>query len=82
MQAILAFVASWNNYFTPALVILSKTKKTIPILIAQLRNADYQKFDMGQVYMMICIAIVPLIVIYLLLSRHIISGVTAGGVKE
>lgn len=82
VQAIFAFVASWNNYFTPALVILSKTKKTIPILIAQLRNADYQKFDMGQVYMMICIAIVPLIVIYLLLSRHIISGVTAGGVKE
>ena len=82
VQAIFAFVSSWNNYFTPQLVISSKHKKTIPILIAQLRNADYQKFDMGQVYMMICLAIVPLILVYLFLSRSIISGATAGGVKE
>lgn len=82
VQAIFSFVSSWNNYFTPALVISSKEKKTIPILIAQLRSADYQKFDMGQVYMMICLAIVPLIVVYLFLSKSIISGATAGGVKE
>ncbi|MBR1911970.1 MAG: carbohydrate ABC transporter permease [Treponema sp.] len=82
VQAIFSFVSSWNNYFTPALVISSKEKKTIPILIAQLRSADYQKFDMGQVYMMICLAIVPLIIVYLFLSKNIISGATAGGVKE
>ena len=82
VQAIFAFVSSWNNYFTPALVISSKEKKTIPILIAQLRSADYQKFDMGQVYMMVFLAIVPLIIVYLFLSRSIISGVTVGGVKE
>jgi len=82
VQAIFAFVSSWNNYFVPQLVISTKEKKTIPILIAQLRNADYQKFDMGQVYMTICLAIVPLIIVYLFLSRSIISGATAGGVKE
>ena len=82
VQAIFAFVSSWNNYLTPQLVISSKEKKTIPILIAQLRSADYQKFDMGQVYMMITLAIVPLIIVYLFLSRSIISGATAGGVKE
>ena len=82
VQAIFAFVSSWNNYFTPQLVISSKMKKTIPILIAQLRSADYQKFDMGEVYTMISLAIVPLIIVYLFLSRSIISGATAGGVKE
>lgn len=82
VQAIFSFVSSWNNYFTPALVIDSDHKKTIPILIAQLRGADYKNFDMGQVYMMICIAIIPLVIIYLILSRSIISGVTMGGVKE
>ena len=82
VQAIFAFVSSWNNYFVPQLVISTKEKKTIPILIAQLRSADYQKFDMGQVYMTICLAIVPLIIVYLFLSRSIISGATAGGVKE
>ena len=82
VQAIFSFVSSWNNYFTPALVIDSDAKKTIPILIAQLRGADYKSFDMGQVYMMICFAIIPLIVIYLFLSRSIIGGTTMGGVKE
>lgn len=45
VQMIFSFVNSWNNYFVPALVINSKLKKTIPIMIAQLRSADYQKFD-------------------------------------
>ena len=82
VQAIFAFVGSWNNYFIPALVINSKMKKTIPILVAQLRSADYQKFDMGQVYMFICLAIIPLVIVYLFLSRYIIRGVSVGAVKE
>ena len=82
VQAIFSFVSSWNNYFLPALLISKKNKKTIPILIAQLRSADYQNFDLGTVYMEICIAIIPLLIIYLFVSRLIIGGVTAGGVKE
>ena len=82
VQAIFAFVSSWNNYFMPALILSSKTKKTIPILIAQLRSADFMKFDLAQVYIMICVAIIPLLIVYLFLSRYIIGGVTSGGVKE
>ena len=81
VQAIFCFVTSWNNYFTPALVLHTDTKKTLPILIAQLRSADWLKFDMGQVYVMIAFSIFPVIVVYLLLSRYIVGGVTLGGVK-
>ena len=82
VQAIFTFVGSWNNYFVPALIIQSKSKMTVPILIATLRGADYINFDMGKIYMMITVAIVPIIVVYLLLSKYIIAGVTLGGVKE
>ena len=82
VQAIFTFVSSWNNYFVPALVIQSKSKMTVPILIATLRGADYMNFDMGKIYMMITVAIVPIIIVYLLLSKYIIAGVTLGGVKE
>ena len=82
VQAIFTFVGSWNNYFVPALVIQSKNKMTVPILIATLRGADYMNFDMGKIYMMITVAIVPIIIVYLLLSKYIIAGVTLGGVKE
>ena len=82
VQAIFTFVTSWNNYFLPALIIDSSHKKTLPILIAQLRSADFLKFDLGQVYMLISIAILPVIVMYLLLSKFIVQGVALGGVKE
>lgn len=82
VQAIFTFVSSWNNYFIPALVLHKDDKKTLPILIAQLRAADWLKFDMGQVYMMIAFSIFPVIVVYLILSRQIVQGVAIGGVKE
>ena len=81
VQAIFTFVGSWNNYFVPALVIQSKDKMTVPILIALLRGADYMNQDMGKMYMMILVAIVPIIIVYLILSKYIIAGVTLGGVK-
>lgn len=81
VQAIFTFVSSWNNYFTPALILHDDKKKTLPILIAQLRSADWLKFDMGQVYVMIAFSIFPVIVVYLILSKHIVQGVALGSVK-
>mgnify|MGYP004671938251 FL=1 len=81
VQAIFSFVGSWNNYFTPALIMTDDNKKTLPILIATLRSADFLKFDMGQVYMMITFSILPVIIVYLILSKNIVSGLAVGAVK-
>lgn len=81
VQAIFTFVSSWNNYFTPALILHDREMKTLPILIAELRSADFLKFDMGQVYMMIAFSIFPVILVYLILSKHIVQGVAMGSVK-
>ena len=81
VQAIFTFVASWNNYFTPSLILHEDKSKTLPILIAQLRAADWLKFDMGQVYAMIAFSIFPVIIVYLILSKNIVGGVSAGAVK-
>lgn len=81
VQAIFTFVAAWNNFFIPGLLLDSANKKTLPILIFQLRSADFLKFDMGQVYMLITIAIIPVVIIYLFLSKYIVGGVAVGGVK-
>lgn len=81
VQAIFTFVANWNNYFTPALVLHDDKMKTLPILIAQLRSADFLKFDMGQVYVTIAFSIFPVIIVYLFLSKYIVQGVAMGSVK-
>ena len=81
VQLIFSFVASWNNYFIPARVLHKDNLKTLPVLIAQLRSADFLKFDMGSVYMSISFSIFPVIIVYLFLSRNIVEGIAAGSVK-
>ncbi|HOQ07199.1 MAG TPA: carbohydrate ABC transporter permease, partial [Clostridiales bacterium] len=72
---------SWNNYFIPALLLDKLERKTVPIMIAQLRSADYSKFDMGKVYMFILLAILPVVIVYVFLSKLIVRGVQAGAIK-
>lgn len=81
VQAIFGFVSSWNNYFTPSLLLTKAEKKTLPLWIAYIRSADFTKFDMGQLYMMIAFSVFPVIIIYLILSKFIVQGVALGGVK-
>ena len=70
-----------KQYMESALILHDDKKKTLPILIAQLRAADWLKFDMGQVYVMITFSILPVIVVYLILSKHIVQGIALGSVK-
>lgn len=81
VQAIFGFVSTWNNYFTPSLVLTKAEMKTLPLWIAYLRSADFTKFDMGQLYMMIAFSIFPVVIVYLFLSKFIVQGVTLGSVK-
>ncbi len=81
VQAIFTLVSSWNNYFTPALILHDPKKRTIPILIAQLRSMDWSNLDTGVVYAMIALSIFPVIIVYLFLSKHIVQGVAMGSVK-
>lgn len=79
-QAIFSFVNSWNNLFTP-LVLLTKQKKyTLPIMISLLKG-DIYKTEYGAVYMGLTLTALPLIVMYLLLSKYIVEGVALGSVK-
>ena len=57
------------------------TAEYLPVSYTHLRSADFLKFDMGKVYMMVAIAILPVIIVYLLLSKFIVRGVALGGVK-
>ena len=81
VQMIFSFVGSWNNYFMPSLLLNDLQKKTVPVMIATLRSADFTKFDMGKVYMLMVMAILPVMIIYVILSKSIIKGVTSGSVK-
>lgn len=82
VQMIFQFVASWNSYFMPQLLIDTNNKNaTLPLIIAGLQAEANRNFDLGKVYMLLGIAIIPLIIVYLCLSKFIIRGVALGSVK-
>lgn len=80
-MGIFTFVMSWNDFFRPLMIITTKSKYTLPMLIALLRGEVY-KIDFGSMYLGLSLSVVPLIVLYILFSKYIIEGTTLGSVKE
>ena len=83
VQAIFAFIASWNNFYTPNMILINVkvNKKTLPMMISAIQSSDRFN-DYGAIYIAIAMSIVPIIIAYVILSRFIIAGVALGGVKE
>ena len=81
VQAIFTFVSSWNNYFTPNLLITKSNMKTLPIMVYMWRCKDFASISMGHIYMVITVSILPVMIIYFCLSKFIVGGVTLGAVK-
>lgn len=77
VQFIFEFVNSWNSFFVPAVLLTSDSKRTLSIVVVMLRS-----IDAGAEYAMMVIAVLPITIMYVLLSKQIISGITAGGIKE
>jgi multiple sugar transport system permease protein len=80
-QAIFAYVGSWNNLFMPLILLTDKDKKTLPVMVSLL-NGDIYKKEYGAVYLGLLITVLPLFVVYAVLSRYIVEGVALGGVKS
>ena len=81
VQGIFNFVSSWNNYFTPNLLITKANMKTLPIMVYMWRCKDFASISMGHIYMVITVSIMPVMIVYFCLSKYIVGGVTLGAVK-
>lgn len=82
VQAIFAFVANWNNYYTPSMLLLSNNleQRTMPMMVAAILGND-KTVDFGVNYLAIALSILPVVIIYLCLSKFIVKGVALGAVK-
>ena len=79
-QAIFSFVSSWNNLFLPLILLTRQEKYTMPIMVSLLKG-DIYKTEYGAIYMGLTLTVLPLFVVYFLLSKYIIAGVALGSVK-
>lgn len=80
-QAIFAFIASWNNLYTPSMILVDKSKNTLPMFVQTLRSEQFRS-DYGMIYFGLFVTVLPIFIVYFALSKYIIAGVALGGVKE
>jgi multiple sugar transport system permease protein len=78
---IFAFVGSWNNFFTPFIMISKMSKYTLPMLVQTLRGDTYRT-EYGSIYLGLAVSIIPIIIVYAIFSKYIVNGIAMGAVKE
>lgn len=79
-QAIFSFVTAWNDLFKPLILLTDKKNYTMPIMVSLLKG-DIYKTEYGSIYLGLTLTVLPLIIVYLVLSKYIIAGVALGSVK-
>ncbi|EMT39369.1 ABC-type sugar transport system, permease component [Thermoanaerobacter thermohydrosulfuricus WC1] len=80
-MGILSFVASWNNFFTPFMLISKVEKYTLPMMVKLLRG-DMYRTEYGAIYLGLAITVIPIIIVYAMFSKYIINGISLGAVKD
>ena len=77
--ATLVFLASWNNYVLPVILINRQELFTVPLMVNSLSNAF--RSDYGAIMCALGLSVLPMIVIFSLCSKTFIKGIAAGAVK-
>ena len=76
---LITFIASWNNFIAPLVVMRSPEMYTLPLALRSLESPVDTQW--GALMAGSAIATIPLLVLFVLSSRQLISGLTAGAVK-
>ncbi|MEK8051401.1 carbohydrate ABC transporter permease [Ideonella sp. DXS22W] len=76
---LVTFIASWNNFVDPLIVMRSPEMYTLPLALRNLQSPLDTQW--GALMLGSAIATVPLLVLFALSSRQLIAGLTAGAVK-
>lgn len=77
--AALAFLASWNNFLWPLIVIQNENKMTIPLGLALFRGNNATAY--GEVFAVSLVAAIPVAVIFILMRRQIVDSFSTSGIK-
>jgi multiple sugar transport system permease protein len=77
---IVTFLATWNDFVWPLVILTDESRYTLPVALAALvgeHSADIELMMAGSV-----LTVLPVLLLFLLLQREYVEGITLGGVKE
>ena len=81
-MAIGTFIGSWNSYLIPLLIINKQEMFPLPVMVASLSAVRDITTNLGATYVVVAVSVVPVMIAFCFFSKYIISGISAGSVKE
>ncbi len=78
--AIQVFFTNWNSFLFPYILVTDDTLYTLPVALAMFQG--YQAIDWQHLMAGSVIAVIPVLVVFIFMQRYIISGITAGSIKQ
>lgn len=77
--AIFSFVITWNDLLFPLLFLKSQEKQTLPLALLNFRGQYLTNYPL--MFSGVILATIPMVIMYVLLQRHFVAGMTMGSVK-
>jgi lactose/L-arabinose transport system permease protein len=78
--SIFLFTFQWNNFMWPLIVMTTQENYTLPVALSTL--AGMNSIDYGQLMLGTAISVIPVMIVFLFLQKHFVSGILGGSVKE
>jgi multiple sugar transport system permease protein len=76
-----AFLAAWNDFFAPLILLTDSAKQTLPLAVANLRQQTMGAIDYGATEAGVVVMALPCLILFLLLQRHYVRGFMSGAIK-
>jgi multiple sugar transport system permease protein len=76
-----AFLAAWNDFIAPLILISDDKKSPLPLAIASLRQQTTFTIDYGATEAGVVVMAVPCLILFIALQRYYVRGFMSGAVK-
>ena len=80
--AIFSFISVWNSFMWPLIVTNKSSLFTLPVGLAIFKGSFREIIDWGELMACSCVSVLPVIILFIIGKKYLISGLTDGSVKE
>ena len=78
---IFSFLGTWNEYFMAFMFLSGESTRTLPLGLANLTIVSQYRSDWGMAFAGLVLMMLPTMLVYLMLQKHLVKGITLGAMK-
>lgn len=77
---LMTFFSTWDDFLWPLIIINSPEKHVLQVAVSQMDNEFFN--DVGAKFSNVVLSSLPVVILFLAIQKHYISGITSGALKE